>query len=368
MLSATSLNQSFEPRSFNQLDGWQNDDHLAAFNCFKVSAKKMIETPFETKSLGISATNLLAIGQKALAHTVQTSAEAKLFFENNFCPYQYCGSSNAGFLTGYFEPEVSASKVKTAQYRYPIYRKPEDLIALDDINRPPAMHPDYAFGRNTANGIVEYFDRGEIQNGALAGLDLELFWLEDPVDLYYIHIQGSARLNFEDGSHIRVSYAAKSGHPYTSVGSILVQLGEMKLEQVTMQSIKTWLKQNHSRRNEILSGNRSFIFFQSSTQTNSNSGPIGAAGVSLTSARSMAVDHKLYSFGLPFWVETDDKFVDSNHRFKKLLIAQDTGSAIVGAQRGDYFVGSGKQAGMIAGQIKHRASLTVLVPNSGQGQ
>lgn len=367
MLSASPLNKCFEPLLFGQLDGWQNDDHLAAFNCFKVSAKGMIETPHKTKSLGVSAIDLLAIGQKALAHKVQTPAEAKLFFENNFCPYHYCDTSKSGLLTGYFEPEVSASKVETSQYKYPIYRKPEDLIELDDTNRPTAMHRDFAFGRQTANGIVEYFDRGEIQNGALAGLAMELFWLKDPVDLFYIHIQGSARLTFEDGSYTRVSYAAKSGHPYTSVGSILVRLGEMKLEEVTMQSIKTWLNQNSSRRNEILSGNRSFIFFQIFNQPNCNLGPIGAAGVSLTSARSMAVDHKLYSFGLPFWVETDDNFVDSNHRFKKLLIAQDTGSAIVGAQRGDYFVGSGKEAGMIAGQIKHSASLKVFVPNSGQG-
>ena len=368
MLSGSSLHECFEPLSFKQLDGWQKDDHLAAFNCFKVSAKRMVETPYKTKSLGVSALDLLAIGQKAITHTAQTSAEAKLFFEDNFCPFQYCDSSKPGFLTGYFEPEVSASKIKTAQYRYPIYRKPEDLIELDDTNRPTMMHRDYAFGCQTANGIVEYFDRSEIQNGALEGLSLELFWLEDPVDLYYIHIQGSARLSFENGSHTRVSYAAKSGHPYTSVGSILVRLGEMKLEEVTMQSIKTWLNQNSSRRNEILSGNRSYIFFQTFNQSNFNSGPIGAAGVSLTSARSMAVDHKLYSFGLPFWVETDDNFVDSNHRFKKLLIAQDTGSAIVGAQRGDYFVGSGKEAGMIAGQIKHRASLKILLPNSVQGQ
>ncbi len=368
MLSASSLHHRFEPLSFKQLDGWQKDDHLAAFNCFKVSAKRMIETPYKTKSLGVSTLDLIAISQKAINHTVQTPTEAKTFFEENFCPYQYGDSSKAGLLTGYFEPEVSASRVKTAQYKYPIYRKPDDLIELDDTNRPAAIHHDFAFGRQTAKGIVEYFDRGEIQNGALEGLNLELFWLEDPVDLYYIHIQGSACLRFENGSFTRVSYAAKSGHPYTSVGSILVRLGEMKLEEVTMQSIKIWLNQNSSRQNEIFNGNRSFIFFQTFNQPNINSGPIGAAGVSLTSARSMAVDHNLYSFGLPIWVETKDKFIDSNHRFKKLLIAQDTGSAIVGVQRGDYFVGSGKKAGMIAGQIKHRASMKVFVPNPGQGR
>lgn len=328
----------------------------------------MVETPFETKSLGVSASDLLLASQKAVSHTIQTTSEAKLFFEENFTPYQYCDSSQPGFLTGYFEPEVAASKTKTAQYKYPIYRKPDDLINLDDANRPAALHPDYAFGRQTAHGIVEYYDRGEIQNGALEGLGLEIFWLADPVELYYIHIQGSARLSFEDGSNTRISYAAKAGHPYTSVGGILVRMGEMKLEDVTMQSIKTWLDQNKSRRNEILGGNRSYIFFQIAKQSNSSSGPIGAAGVPLTSARSLAVDRKLYTFGLPFWVETNDKFVESDHRFKKLLIAQDTGSAIVGAQRGDYFVGSGKVSGMIAGQIKNRATLKVLVPNSAQGR
>ena len=131
MLSASSLHACFEPLSFKQLDGWQKDDHLAAFNCFKVSANRMSKTPYETKSLGVSAIDLLAIGQKAITLNVQTPTEAKLFFEDNFCPYQYCDSSKTGFLTGYFEPEVSASKIKTAQYRYPIYRKPEDLVELN---------------------------------------------------------------------------------------------------------------------------------------------------------------------------------------------------------------------------------------------
>ena len=373
MSSASSFRDCFKPVSFSQLNGWQEDDHLAAFCCFKVSALAMIEaapktkSPLKTKSLGISTTDLLAVGKKAITCSIQTIAEARLFFENNFCLFQYSDPAESGFLTGYFEPEVAASRVKTTRFKYPIYQRPNDLVELDSNNRPATIDADYVFGRQTSNGIVEYFDRGEIQDGALDGQNLELFWLDDPVDLYHIHIQGSARLSFVDGSHTRISYAAKSGHPYTSIGSILVKSGEMSLKDITMQSIKAWLYQNSSRRSEILGKNRSFIFFRTADEWNNNSGPIGAAGVSLTSERSLAIDHKLYSFGLPFWVETFDNFVDSDHRLKKLLIAQDTGSAIVGTLRGDYFVGSGVEAGRIAGQIKHRATLRVLVPNPAQG-
>ncbi|MCP4073213.1 MAG: transglycosylase [Hyphomicrobiales bacterium] len=365
---SVQLSGKLEPLSFDQLAGWQDEDHLAAFSCFRLSAGKMHNSPYKTKSMGVSAGDLMKIGNKSLDLSITSAAEAKRFFEENFRPYQYPGRGYHGFLTGYFEPELAASRRPTSRFRFPVYRRPDDLIALDDANRPANMDATFVFGRQTKSGIEEYYDRGQIQNGILEGQNLELAWMEDPVDVFFIHIQGSARLHFDDGSRIGISFAAKSGHPYTPIGKILVDRGELDLEDVTMQSIRSWIDSNSDKQDELLAENRSYIFFQISDHPGSELGPIGAAGVALTAGRSLAVDHKIHTFGTPFWVETRNRFVGSSRPFRRLLISQDTGSAIIGGQRGDLFTGSGREAGLFAGQIKHAASMNIFVPNPEQGR
>ncbi len=366
MPSSLRLSANLKPHSFDRLAGWPGDDHLAAFNCFLVSARSMAQQPYSTKSLGISAKGLAGIARLAMEAPANNRNEAREFFEKNFCPHKYRQSGNSGLLTGYFEPELQASRKKTPKYRYPLYRRPDDLIDFDQDNRPEILDHSYAFGRQTGGGIVEYFDRGQIEKGALAGRNLELFWLEDPVDVFFVHIQGSARLTLEDGSRVRLSYAAKTGHPYTAIGKILVERGEMRLDAVDMQSIRRWIMDNPARCTELLACNRSYIFFKQTRQQQPETGPVAAAGVALTAGRSLAVDRKLHTFGTPFWVETKQNFVYDCKPFSKLLIAQDTGSAIIGPERGDLFVGTGENAGNIAGRLKLPASMTVLVPSRDQ--
>lgn len=214
-----------------------------------------------------------------------------------------------------------------------------------------------AFGRQTAGGTVPFFDRGEIERGALDGRGLEIAWLADKVDLFFVHVQGAARLAMADGTERRVTYAAKSGHAFIGPGRILANLGEIPLKDVTMQSIRAWFSVNPDRIDEILWQDRSFIFFRDAPVDDPALGPIAAAKVPLTAGRSLAVDRRLHTFATPIFVEVPQM------DFARLMVAQDTGSAIVGPARGDIFCGSGDAAGESAGIIKHPASFTMLVPN-----
>ncbi|MCF6321089.1 MAG: MltA domain-containing protein [Rhizobiaceae bacterium] len=323
----------------------------------------MRKKPYTTKSLSISAADLAAIGTKALDISVSDNRSARGFFEDNFTPCRFNGSKYQGMLTGYYEPVLAASRTRTDKFRFPLLRRPDDLVDVMHSNRPQEMDEYFAFGRKTPGGIVEYYDRAHIGQGALDNKGLELFWLESPVDVFFIHIQGSARLLLDDNSSQRVSYAAKSGHPYTPIGKILIDKGELKIKDVTMQSIRKWLNDNPSKSDELMSHNRSYIFFKTTSAPDAHFGPIAAAGVPLTQNRSLAVDHKQHTFGTPIWVETDSPINSDKKPLSRLMIAQDTGSAIVGPQRGDYFCGSGDSAGEVAGRIKHAASMTLLVPN-----
>lgn len=367
MLSSSQRPVEFVKLQFSEISQWSQEDHLAAFNCFKLSARRMVEKPYSTKVLGISAPDLVKIAHKAMDQPISDGQSARKFFEHHFEPHKFSAKPFEGMLTGYFEPELQASRKRTARFKFPLYRRPDDLIDLNDKNRPDNMSKDFAFGRKTKSGVMEYLDRGQIQQGALDGFGLELFWLENPVDVFFTHIQGSAHLSLTDGTSARVSYAAKSGHPYTAIGKILVERGELQLEQVTMGTIRQWLDENPNKRKELFAQNRSHIFFQVTEQPKPELGPVAAAGVPLTAGRSLAVDRHLHTFGTPIWTHTNTAFKSQSQPFARLLIAQDTGSAIIGQQRGDLFVGSGIEAGIIAGDIKHAASFTVFIPKPDQG-
>lgn len=292
-----------------------------------------------------------------------SDGEARSFFERHFVPFEIVPAGNAkGLVTGFYEPEAAASPVPTAEFRYPLYARPSDLVDIDETNRPAGLDPSLAFGRSTESGIEEYFDRQAIEQGALAGRDLEIAWLADPVDLFFIHVQGAARLTMPDGTILRVTYAAKSGHPFTGPGRILAAMGEIPASEVTMQSIRAWLRSNPRRVDEILWQNRSFIFFREGPVDDPALGPIAAAKVPLTPGRSMAVDRLVHTFATPFFVDAPDLDAFGPGGFRRLMIAQDTGSAILGWARGDLFAGSGPAAGEIAGVINHAACFHVLIP------
>jgi membrane-bound lytic murein transglycosylase A len=349
---------------FGDLPGWREDDHAAAFAAFRRSAFRSLEKPYRTGSLGIDAAAFGPAFAAARQQEAPDPAAARAFFERHFLPFRIeAGGRTTGLVTGFYEPVAGASPVRADGFRYPLYRRPDDLVDVDEGNRPATLDPYFAFGRRTdAGGIVEYFDRGEIERGALAGRGLEFAWLADPVDVFFIHVQGAARLVMPDGRERRVTYAAKSGHPFTGAGRVLIDRGELPADGVTMQSIRAWFKKHPDRVDEILWQNRSFIFFRDAPVDDLGLGPVAAAKVPLTAGRSMAVDRLIHTFGTPFHVDAPDLTAFGGGPFRRLMIAQDTGSAIVGAARGDLFAGSGDAAGEIAGVVRHEAAFHILVP------
>jgi membrane-bound lytic murein transglycosylase A len=293
-----------------------------------------------------------------------TAPQARRFFEEHFTPCRIMPEDGqSGFVTGFYEPEVTASPVCTGEFNVPLLARPDDLVKLaDDDDRPAGLDPSFAYARRTAEGLCEYQDRRAIETGALAGRGLEIAWLKDRVDAFFIHVQGAARLLLTDGSALRVTFAAKTGHPFTGPGRILAGLGEIAPEAVTMQSIRDWFRRNPRRIDEILWLNRSYIFFRIA-DSDPRLGPIAAAKVPLTAGRSLAVDRTLHTFATPFYIDAPDLTAFPGRRFARLMIAQDTGSAIVGPARGDLFAGTGDEAGQIAGVVRHRADFYALVPN-----
>ncbi|MEX0954742.1 MAG: murein transglycosylase A [Rhizobiaceae bacterium] len=353
----------FTPETFDDLPGWADDDHLAAFAAFRRSAIHAESKPYRSGSLGVRAEAFRPAFAIALAASNVGAAEARDFFERHFRPFLVRpGGVTTGFVTGFYEPEAAASRTRTEEYRFPIYARPPDLIDIDDRNRPWGMEAACRFGRMGDPEPVEYFDRREIESGMLAGQGLELAWLADRVDLFFIHIQGAARLVLPDGDVMRITYAAKSGHPFTGIGRVLAELGEIPLDQVTMQTIRAWLAANPARLDEILWQNRSFIFFREHPVEDEGLGPVAAAKVQLTAGRSMAVDRLLHTFATPVFIHAPTLRAFGTDGFRRLMIAQDTGSAIIGSARGDLFTGSGHEAGQIAGVIRHDADFHVLVP------
>ena len=351
--------------AFSEIAGWDEDAHDAAFAAFKAGARLIAETPPKTRRLGIDGAALQRIARASLDFAPRPGRSARGFFESRFVPHLI---EAAGFVTGYYEPEVAASPVRTERFGVPLYRRPDDLVEVLETERPAGWDPDMRFARRRARGVVPYFDRAAIEEGALAGRGLELAWLADPVDAFFIHVQGSARLRLSDGRTLRIGFDGKSGHAYTSIGRVAVQRGILSREAADKDGLETWLKRHPEEGRALMRENRSFIFFRATGQSEAE-GPIGAAGVPLIAGRSLAVDRTLHTFHTPLWVDAPElpDPEQPGRRFRRLMIAHDTGSAIVGPARGDIFVGSGAAAGSIAGRIRHDATMVALLPVGAAG-
>lgn len=362
-MDAVPLSPLFRPVSFADLPGWQDDDHLAALEAFRRSAYQVLIKPYRTGSLGIAFASFDAAYRDSRETPAADNAGARTFFERHFTPAGISpGDGAQGFVTGFYEPVVEASPVRTKRFTVPLLGRPYDLIDIDEKNRPAGMDSYLAFARRTDAGPMEYHDRKTIEQGALAGRGLEIAWLESKVDAFFIHVQGAARLEMTDGTTRRVTYAAKSGQRFTGIGKVLADLGEMPPAEVTMQSIRAWLAKNPARVDEILWKNRSYIFFREAAVDDPVLGPVAAAKVPLTPGRSIAVDRLLHTFGTPFYIDAPSLTAFGGNGFRRLMIAQDTGSAIVGAARGDLFAGSGEAAGEIAGVVRNAADFYALLP------
>ena len=358
---------TFTRLSFNQLNGWAADDHRAAFAAFLHSARYLATHHLKTRQLGFSAKDLRAAAAAALDLPDPVDEVAsRQFFEHWFSPVlvERPGGGN-GFLTGYYEPVHQASRAKTDRFGVPILRRPADLVNVTASNKPAQWDETYRFARQRSDGGLEIFpDRRDINAGALDHQGLELAYLESPVDAFFIHIQGSARLEFDDGTFMRIAYDGKSGHPYTAIGKVLLDEGALQPGNVTMQTLRGWLTDHPDQVGRVLQQNRSYIFFAETENNDTTLGPVAAGHVPLTPGRSLAIDRELMTFHLPIWIEGELPLSDPDQAepVHRLMIAQDTGSAILGSNRADFFTGSGAQAGAVAGNIQHSCRFVVLAP------
>ncbi len=350
--------------SFDDCPGWNRDDQALAFAAFRRSADYAEYKTYRSGSLGITFDALKPVFAAARALDNPDTGTARCFFERHFVPCRVEPQEGKGFVTGFYEPEIEASRIADAHFGVPFLRKPDDLVKVSDENRPAGFDPSFAFARRTEGGLAEYDDRRAIEQGALCGRGLEIAFVADRVDAFFAHVQGAARLKLADGETLRITYAAKTGHPFTGIGRILVAQGEIPAAKISMQSIRHWLEDHPERADELIWKNRSYIFFRETPVDDPATGPVAAAKVPLTAGRSMAVDKLLHTFATPFFVSAPALTAFDGKPFARLMIAQDTGTAIVGPARGDLFAGSGDEAGEIAGGIKDDADFHALIPRN----
>jgi membrane-bound lytic murein transglycosylase A len=308
---------------FEALPGWAEDDHAAALAAFRTTCDLI-----DAADWGPDWAAVCALARD----TAATADGARAFFELLFRPV-VIGEPPALF-TGYYEPELDGSLRRTARFAWPIYRRPPEL-----------------------RDGVQYHSRAEIENGVLRGRGLELAWLDDPVEAYFLQVQGSGRIRLPDGRVMRVGYAGRNGHAYRSVGQEMIRRGTHTFDQVSAQEIKAWVRRNPQAGADLLDTNPSYIFFRRLSDLPPEAGPIGAMGRSIATLRSLAVDPRFVPLGAPVWIEKEGV-----EPLNRLMVAQDTGGAIKGAQRADIFYGTGPAAGDAAGIVKDGGRMVVLLP------
>jgi membrane-bound lytic murein transglycosylase A len=348
-------------RTFADLPGWQADDHQLAFSVFRRSCLRLVAAIEPLRPAQIASAEFVAVCQQAAALTGANGKMAREFFERNFVPWRVnLPEGRAGFLTGYYEPEVEASATRTAAFPHPLLARPPLLVSIEPGKLAAAPELSSAF-RQPDGELVSTPDRAAIEAGALAGAGLELAFVRDEVEAFFIHVQGSARLRFPDGRIRKLTYAGRNGHAYTSIGRIVIDEGHLTREEMSLERFKSWLRANPARAAEIMRRNRSFVFFAWNDALRPEDGPIGGAGVSLIAMRSIAIDRRYWAYGTPFFMEAALPMA-SDQPISRLVVAQDTGSAILGPARADLFYGSGDAAGHLAGLTRHPATFHVLLP------
>ena len=356
---APALSQ-IKPIEYDRLPGWQFDTVEESLTPWLRSCRVLVRRgpPFE--ELCSRAESLAAQGGPA----DRQRAAVRAYFETYFQPHLVIDPRSpereTNTITGYYEPLVRGARARGGPYQHPLYRPPPDLLSI----QLDAVHPEVRGlrlrGRLQGGQVVPYPSRGELEReGLLSGL--ELIWLDDPIDAFFLQVQGSGRVLLSDGSSVRLGYANQNGHPYRSIGKWLIDRGELGPTQASMQGIRNWLAQNPSRRDELLHQNPSLIFFRELPDAGEPSeGPLGSLGVPLTAGRSLAVDPRFIPLGLPVILNT----AFESGPAQRLVVAQDTGSAIQGPHRADFFFGTGQAAGELAGRMKSPGQLIVLLPRT----
>ena len=282
------------------------------------------------------------------------------YFRENFEPFQVINADETatGLVTGYYEPLLRGSRTRTETFKYPLYGQPQDLIAVDLSE----VYPDLKFkrlrGRIVGNKLVPYFDRSEIESSGAPLKGLELAWVDDAVELFFLQIQGSGQILLPDGTRMRVGYADQNGHPFRSLGGALIRRSQIRAEHASMRGIKEWARRNPAKIQQFMNINPSYVFFKE--LPSELSGPLGTLGVPLTGERSIAVDQRVVPLGVPVFLSTT--FPNTKTALNRLMVAQDTGGAINGAVRADFYWGFGDDAGAEAGKMKQQGRMWVLLP------
>src|SRR4051812_30844397 len=357
----------YAPVAWSRIAGWSEDDHLAAYNAFRVSCRPISAQrtpPADPKALG---TSLRDPCQIARGLELSDGLKAKAFFEGHFLPLRISRlGEGEGFVTGYYEPIVDGSRTENEVYKVPVYRRPSNLFVRGTTQSSAGLpNKGQVFRKIGRRKLVPYYDRGEIEDGVIAGRGLEICYLKEQTDLLFSQIQGSARVSLDDGSTVRINYDAHNGYPYTAVGRILIERNIIPKDQMSMQKIREWMEENPNEADELRRQNKSYVFFRE-VQLSDKDEAVGAQGVPLTPGRSIAVDKSLHVYGTPFFIEGQLPIESETSKtpFHRLMVAQDTGSAIGGPGRADLYFGAGVDAGKVAGRLKSNMRFVMLVPKS----
>jgi membrane-bound lytic murein transglycosylase A len=353
------------PVPFEALPGFPGPDPAAALEAFRrVCAAPTPPTPQPAGVTGDPAA--LSAACAAAADVSPQAADA--FFRQRFEAFRVIrpGAERPGFLTGYFEPELEGALSQGPDFPTPVLARPADLVSLAPGETRPGLDPALRAARATAEGFAPYPDRAAIEDGALGAQARPILWLRDAVDLLVLQVQGSGRVRLPDGRAVRVLYDGRNGQPYTAVAKLIVQEGHLPLEGLTLARWTTWLRAHPETARRLIRANASYIFFRLAPVEDPALGPPGAANAPLTPGRSLAVDGGLWRYGLPFWLIGQLPGAAPGEA-GRLVIAADTGSAIVGPARGDLFVGTGAQAGIAAGNLRDAVGFVVLLPKPAPG-
>ena len=339
-----------QPASWIDLPGWKGEPVRPALEAFARGCP-VLEKQEAWKGVCAGAQSVLSDGGER---------EAAAFFELNFEPHQVINAdeSTAGMVTGYYEPLLHGSRTRTARYRYPLYAPPPDLLVIDLASVYPELKHKRLRGRLEGNRIVPYLARGDIDREPAPLRGQELVWVDDAVDAFFLHIQGSGQVQLENGERLRLGYADQNGHPFRSLGGLLIRRGEIPAERASMQGIKDWARRHKRRVQEFMNANPSYVFFRELPRD--LPGPIGSLGVPLTAERSIAVDPRVIPLGVPVYLATT--WPNTADSLQRLMVAQDTGGAIAGAVRADFFWGFGDPAGNLAGKMRQAGRMWVLLP------
>ena len=346
------FSRSLQPANWSDLPGWKDDDPGAAWPAFMASCRGVASKPH--------GAGWKRVCDLARAADGKPGHDPRRFFESQLRPYAILAADGnaTGLVTGYYEPLLRGSRTRGNGFTQPVRGVPDDLLTIDLSTLFPELKDKRVRGRLQGNKVVPYWSRAEISARGDKLPARTLLYVDDAVELFFLQVQGSGRVKLPDGTMARLNYADQNGYPYQSIGRVLVDRGELKLEEASMQGIQAWARANPGRLEELLNANPSYVFFRE--VPNSKDGPVGALGVPLTAERSIAVDPRSVPLGVPVFLATTRP--NSNKPLNRLVLAQDTGGAIKGAVRADFFWGFGKEAGEQAGRMKQSGRMWLLLP------